>query len=171
MPMRIWIRLSLVFTVEAREAIQEHLAALFAPESGKPENVEASTRVERLAEHLPVDTSSSSPLALPTVISEAEREELAADNAVRHDWIAEGGKQEREAHGTYFSLNQSQLPQQIVAEFMQRWSREATYEESRAHVGMETQRPWSDPAIERTTPLLFGLSSLVALFAHALSPA
>ena len=35
--------------------------------------------------------------------------------------------------------------------------------EGRAHLGIETQRQWSDLAIERTTPLLFGLYSLVAL--------
>jgi len=89
------------FAVEAREAIQEHLAALFAPEAGKPENVETSNRDERLAEHLSADSSSPSPLSLPTVISQAQREELAVDNAARHDWIAEDGKQEREVHGTY----------------------------------------------------------------------
>ena len=49
-----------------------------------------------------MDTSSSlSPLSLPTVISQAQREELAGENAARHDWIAEGGKQEREVHGKY----------------------------------------------------------------------
>jgi hypothetical protein len=53
---------------------------------------------------------------------------------------------------------------------MKRWSLEATFEESRAHLGIETQRQWSDLAIERTTPLLFGLYSLVALFGHALAP-
>ncbi len=89
------------FAVEAREAIQEHLAALFAPEPGKPENGEASNRDEGPAEQLPVDTSSPSPLSLPTVISQAQREELAIDNVARHDWIAEGGKQEREVHGKY----------------------------------------------------------------------
>jgi hypothetical protein len=45
-----------------------------------------------------------------------------------------------------------------------------TFEESRAHVGIETQRQWSDLAIERTTPLLFGLYSLVTLFGQALHP-
>ena len=45
-----------------------------------------------------------------------------------------------------------------------------TFEESRAHLGIETQRQWSDRAIERSTPLLFGLSSLVALFGQALYP-
>ena len=38
------------------------------------------------------------------------------------------------------------------------------------HLGLETQRQWSDQAIERTTPLLFGLYSLVALFGSALAP-
>jgi hypothetical protein len=53
---------------------------------------------------------------------------------------------------------------------MKRWSLEATFEESRAHLGIETQRQWSDRAIERTTPLLFGLYSLVTLFGSALAP-
>lgn len=52
---------------------------------------------------------------------------------------------------------------------MKRWSLEATFEESRAHLGIETQRQWSDRAIERTTPLLFGLYSLVPLFGAALA--
>jgi hypothetical protein len=47
---------------------------------------------------------------------------------------------------------------------------------SLAHLGVETQRQWSDPAIFRTTPLLFGLYSLVTLYVQqnakclALSP-
>src|SRR2546426_9236678 len=51
-----------------------------------------------------------------------------------------------------------------------RWSLETTFEEGRAHIGLETQRQWSDLAIERTTPLLFGLYSLVTLFGQALYP-
>ena len=49
-----------------------------------------------------------------------------------------------------------------------RWSIETTFEESRAHLGFETQRQWSDLAIERTTPCLLSLYSLVALLAHGL---
>ncbi len=47
---------------------------------------------------------------------------------------------------------------------------EVTFEEDRAHLGIETQRQWSDRAIERSTPLLFGLYSLVTLFGRALHP-
>src|SRR3989441_13316590 len=47
---------------------------------------------------------------------------------------------------------------------------EVTYEESRAHLGVETQRQWADLAIERSTPCLLGLYSLVVLLGHALHP-
>ena len=53
---------------------------------------------------------------------------------------------------------------------MKRWSLETTFEESRAHLGIETQRQWSDRAIDRSTPLLFGLYSLVTLFGQTLHP-
>lgn len=45
-----------------------------------------------------------------------------------------------------------------------------TFEESRAHLGVETQRQWSDLAIERSTPSLLGLYSLVAVFGQELHP-
>jgi hypothetical protein len=56
----------------------------------------------------------------------------------------------------------------IVTWFVQRWQLEVTFEETRRHLGMETQRQWSDKAIARTTPLLLGLFSWVTLLADAL---
>jgi hypothetical protein len=61
-----------------------------------------------------------------------------------------------------------QTPLTIVTWFVQRWRVEVTFEEARRHLGIETQRQWSDKAIARTTPLLFGLFSWVTLLAHAL---
>jgi hypothetical protein len=66
-----------------------------------------------------------------------------------------------------FSTDPTQTAEQIIKDFMKRWSLEVTFEEGRAHLGIETQRQWSDRAIERSTPLLFGLYSLVALFGQA----
>ncbi len=43
---------------------------------------------------------------------------------------------------------------------------EVTFEEVRRHLGVETQRQWSDLAILRTTPALLGLFSLGTLWAH-----
>ena len=70
----------------------------------------------------------------------------------------------------YFSTNQVQCAAEIVEDFVKRWPIEVTYEESRAHLGVETQRQWSDLAIERSTPCLLGLYSLVVLVGHALHP-
>ncbi|MEM7761998.1 MAG: hypothetical protein AAF298_28360 [Cyanobacteria bacterium P01_A01_bin.40] len=52
--------------------------------------------------------------------------------------------------------------------FIRRWQLEVTFEEVRRHLGLETQRQWSDLAIARTTPLVLGLFSLVTLLAHHL---
>ena len=57
-------------------------------------------------------------------------------------------------------------PVQIVEWFVLRWQLEVTFQEVRAHPGVETQRQWSDRAIARTTPILMGLFSWVALAAH-----
>jgi hypothetical protein len=70
----------------------------------------------------------------------------------------------------YFSTEVSMSSQSIVADFVKRWNIEVTFEESRAHLGVETQRQFNDLAIERTTPILFGMYSLVCLFANALHP-
>jgi hypothetical protein len=50
-----------------------------------------------------------------------------------------------------------------------RWAVEVTCEEGRAQLGLETQRPWSDQAIARTTPVLLALFSLVTRLALRLS--
>jgi hypothetical protein len=39
----------------------------------------------------------------------------------------------------------------------------------RAHLGVETQRQWSDKAILRTTPALLAMFSLVTLWTHDLA--
>jgi hypothetical protein len=64
--------------------------------------------------------------------------------------------------------NLSSDPVQILAWFVQRWQMEETFQEVRTHLGVETQRQWTDMAIVRTTPALMGLFSLVTLAAHRL---
>ena len=62
-------------------------------------------------------------------------------------------------------------PEQILKWFVMRWQLEVTFHEVRDHLGVETQRQWSDWAILRTTPALLGLFSLVTLLAstHAIN--
>ena len=69
-------------------------------------------------------------------------------------------------------------PTQILEWFVLRWQLEVTFHEVRTHLGVETQRQWSDLAIARTTPALLGLEtqrqwsdlafSWTTLAAHAL---
>ena len=55
---------------------------------------------------------------------------------------------------------------QIISAFVRRWAMEVTFQETRAHLGVEGQRQWNDLAIARTTPLRLALFSLVALIVH-----
>jgi hypothetical protein len=55
-----------------------------------------------------------------------------------------------------------------VHHFTGRWCEEVTLREVRTHLGVETQRQWSDLAIARTTPCLMGLFSIVVLWADRL---
>lgn len=59
-------------------------------------------------------------------------------------------------------------PTEILEWFCRRWFVEVTFEEMRAHLGMETQRQWAALAIERTTAVLLGFFSVVTLMANAL---
>ena len=55
------------------------------------------------------------------------------------------------------STDLSLSPEQILAFFIRRWQMEPTFRHVREHLGVETQRQWSDKAIARTTPVLLGL--------------
>lgn len=67
----------------------------------------------------------------------------------------------------FFSSNINMSSITIVETFVLRWNIEVTFEEVRAHLGLETQRQWADKSIRRTTPVLMGLFSLVCLIADA----
>jgi hypothetical protein len=74
----------------------------------------------------------------------------------------------RDPHGRFdpqalLCTDLAQDPVQIVRWFVQRWQLEVTFREVRDHLGVETQRQWSDKAIARTTPCLLGLFSIVTL--------
>jgi hypothetical protein len=60
---------------------------------------------------------------------------------------------------------------EIVGYYVRRWQVEVTFEEARRHLGLETQRQWSDAAIARTTPVLLALFSVVTLLAARLARA
>src|SRR5512135_301470 len=65
----------------------------------------------------------------------------------------------------YLCTDEGVAPEAILQYVVQRWRMEGTCEAARAHLGLETQRQWSDRAIARTTPVLLGRFSLVSLAA------
>ncbi len=85
-------------------------------------------------------------------------------------WVLVRDPEGKRASRAFFSTDQQQCAASIVSAFVQRWPLEVTVEESRAHLGIETQRQWNDHAIERSTPALFGLYSLIAILGHACYP-
>jgi hypothetical protein len=83
--------------------------------------------------------------------------------AIRYVLVADPeGKLRMEA---FFCTDLEATPVAILQWVVMRWSLEVTFEEGRAHLGLETQRQWSDQAIARTTPVLLALFSLVTLLA------
>jgi hypothetical protein len=85
-------------------------------------------------------------------------------------WVLTRDPQGKREPKAYFCTDQSLPAVEVVRSFIKRWTIEVTFEESRAHLGVETQRQWSDLAIERSTPCLLGMFSLVALFGKVLHP-
>jgi len=69
----------------------------------------------------------------------------------------------------FLSTDLTAAPEQILGWFVSRWRMETTFQEARSHLGVETQRQWSDLAILRTTPALLGLFSLITVWADALT--
>jgi hypothetical protein len=87
--------------------------------------------------------------------------------AIRYVLVADPeGKLRMEA---FFCTDLEAAPVEILQWVVMRWSVEVTFEEGRAHLGLETQRQWSDLAIARTTPVLLALFSLVTVLALQLS--
>lgn len=68
-----------------------------------------------------------------------------------------------------FSTHAGHSAERIIEIFVSRWSIEVTFEESRRHLGIETQRQWSDKAIERATPCIFASFSITVIIGMKLS--
>jgi len=90
---------------QAQQAVAAHLADLFPEEQvgeGKsPDSAAQRQEAPEAGAEQVEATALPAPPPLPVVLSEPLRAELTAANAVRHDWIAQEGRQQRESHGYY----------------------------------------------------------------------
>jgi hypothetical protein len=83
-------------------------------------------------------------------------------------WVLMRDPQEQFESQALLSTQLEHTPRQMLEWFVRRWTMEVTFEEARAHLGIETQRQGNDLALGRTTPALFGLYSLVTLLVQTL---
>jgi hypothetical protein len=135
-------------------------------------------RLPTLAEVLADKTTRWQRVVVPGWYGEGERiVEICSDTAVwRHAglpvvpirWVLLRDPSKRFDPQALLCTDLAQEPLQVVRWFVQRWQLEVTFREVRDHLGVETQRQWSDKAIARTTPCLLGLFSVVTLLASRL---
>src|ERR687894_1175998 len=117
-------------------------------------------------------------VAVPGWYGEGERiVEICSDTAVwRHAgspvvpirWVLLRDPYRRFDPQALLCTDPAREPLQIIGWLVQRWQLEVTFREVRGHLGVETQRQWSDKAIARTTPCLLALFSIVAVLATRL---
>ena len=155
-------------------------AALYAPapprqphQNGRPRKKGA--RLLSLAARVADPATDWTPLTVTHWYGHQERTvEIVSETALWYHagesvlvrWVLIRDPQERFATQALLCTDRTVAPEQIIAWFVRRWQMETTFEEVRRHLGVETQRQWTDKAISRTTPALLGLFSLVTLLAH-----
>lgn len=83
-------------------------------------------------------------------------------------WVLVRCPENRFKPTAFFCSDTKATARQILRWFLLRWNIEVTFEEVRTSLGFGGQRHWSDRAVERTTPCLLALFSLVTLMAHRL---
>ena len=157
-------------------ALYEPAAPRRAGTVGRPRTKGA--RLPTLSEALADASTSWRPVVVPGWYGAGERTvEIASATAVwRHGglpvvpirWVLVRDPEHRFAPQALLCTDPAQEPARIVAWFVRRWRVEVTFQEVRTHLGVETQRQWSDKAIARTTPCLLALFSIVTLLAARL---
>lgn len=92
----------------------------------------------------------------------------AGVGAVPLRWVVVRDPSGRVGPKGFLCTDPAVTPAEMLGWYLRRWSVEVTFAEVRRHLGVETQRQWSDLAIARTTPCLLGLFSVVVLVADRL---
>jgi hypothetical protein len=157
-------------------------AALFAPVSARAAHATGRPRLrgERLPSLQAVLNDEATRwrrVTVPRWYSQGERHvDIVSARAVWSNrgkplvpmrWVLVRDPEGQFAPQAFLCTDLSITPQQILMWFVQRWQVEVTFEEVRAHLGMETQRQWSGLAIARTTPVILALFSIVTLLAQS----
>jgi len=79
-------------------------------------------------------------------------------------WVVVRQLEGKRGDEAFFTTDLAMTPEAIVESFVGRWSLETAFEETRAHLGLETLRNRSANAVRRSVPLLLALYSLVVVW-------
>jgi hypothetical protein len=86
--------------------------------------------------------------------------------ALRWVYVHDGTGTHRDEY--FFTTDPDLKPATIIGWYTGRWNIETTFQELRAHLGLETTRGWCAATVLRAAPCLFGLYTVVALLYAAL---
>jgi hypothetical protein len=86
--------------------------------------------------------------------------------AVPLRWVLIGDPQEEFKPQALLCTDLNAEPGQIMSWFVRRWQMEPAFQEVRQRLGFESQRHWSEMAVQRTAPAMLALFSVVTLLAH-----
>jgi hypothetical protein len=86
-------------------------------------------------------------------------------------WVFVRDRQGTRRDEYFFTTDSGLGPEAVVGHYAGRWNIETTFEELRAHLGLETTRGWCRRTVLRAAPCLFGLYTVVALLYRALPEA
>jgi hypothetical protein len=81
------------------------------------------------------------------------------------NWVLTRDPNNAQSIAVLFSTDLNSSLFDIIDDFISRWQIEVTFEEARRHLGMESQRQWSDNAIDRITPSILASYSIINLIA------
>jgi len=79
-------------------------------------------------------------------------------------WVLVRQLEGKRGDEVFFTTDLTMAPEAIVETFVRRWSLETTFEETRAHLGLEGLRNRSANAVRRSVPLLLALYSLIVVW-------
>ena len=88
---------------------------------------------------------------------------------VRWVFVRDKGGTHRDEY--FFTTDLTFPPTTVIYYYTARWNIETTFEEARAHLGLETTRGWCARTVLRAAPCLFGLYTVIVLLYRALPEA
>ena len=101
------------------------------------------------------------------VVGESAHWHKAGQGLVAIRWVSVRDRSGTHRDEYFYATDPTLTPSEIIGYYCGRWNIETTFQEMRAHLGLETTRGRCARTVTRAAPCLFGLYSVVALMYEA----